>query len=63
VAGEGSSRERGLRPLSNSFPLSNILKNWAYYLDPFERGIQGVSILNQPYANSTTNISPHLGWL
>jgi hypothetical protein len=53
MAGEGSSMERGLRPLSNSFPLSNILKNWSYYLDPFERGIKGVSRLNQQYANST----------
>jgi hypothetical protein len=26
MAGEGSVRERGLRPLSNSFPLSNIIK-------------------------------------
>jgi hypothetical protein len=26
MAGEGSSGERGLRPLSNSFPLSNKIK-------------------------------------
>jgi hypothetical protein len=25
MAGEGSSEERGLRPLSNSFPFSNII--------------------------------------
>jgi hypothetical protein len=53
MAGEGSSRERGRSPLSNSFPLSNILKDLAYFLEPFERGIKGESILNQPYANST----------
>jgi hypothetical protein len=26
MAGEGSIEERGLRPLSNYFPLSNIIK-------------------------------------
>jgi hypothetical protein len=26
MAGEGSSKERGLRSLSNSLPLSNIIK-------------------------------------
>jgi hypothetical protein len=32
LAGEGSIRERGRSPLSNSFPLSNIIKieHWRY---------------------------------
>jgi hypothetical protein len=43
MAGEGSIEERGLRPLSNYFPLSNIIKNGAQKTNLFERGIKGVS--------------------
>jgi|GEM_PF-3472382 len=43
MAGEGSLKERELRPLSNSFPLSNIIKNGAPKTNLFERGSKGVS--------------------
>jgi hypothetical protein len=42
MAGEGSSGERGRSPLSNSFPLLNIIINRAWLITLFERGTQGV---------------------
>jgi hypothetical protein len=42
MAGEGSLRERGLRPLSNSLPLSNTFKYIIVNIYLFERGIKGV---------------------
>jgi len=44
VAGEGSSRERGLRPLSYTLPLLNNIENRVKNMNLFERGIKGVSI-------------------
>jgi hypothetical protein len=44
VAGEGSIGERGLRPLSNSFPLSNKTIFYLAFSYLFERGIKGVSL-------------------
>jgi hypothetical protein len=52
MAGKGSLKERGLRPLSNTLPLSNRLMNDFKPIE-FERGIKGVSILPQPNANGT----------
>jgi len=50
MAGEGSVVERGRSPLSNSFPLSNIIKDGAPKTNLFERGSKGVS-KKQPDAN------------
>jgi hypothetical protein len=41
MAGEGSSGERGLSPLSNSFPLLNNKKPALLEIILFERGIRG----------------------
>jgi hypothetical protein len=43
MAGEGSIEERGRSPLSDSFPLSNIIKMERKRQNLFERGIKGVS--------------------
>jgi hypothetical protein len=47
MAGEGILRERGLRPLSNFYPLLEHNKKWSLWINQFERGIKGVSINNQ----------------
>jgi len=44
MAGEGSSGERGLRPLSYTLPVLNIIEKRAKRINLFERGIKGVSI-------------------
>ena len=46
MAGKGSLEEKGLRPLSNSFPLLNNIKNGAQKTNLFERGSKGVSKRN-----------------
>jgi hypothetical protein len=53
MAGEGSSGERGFRPLSYSVPPLEQISIRVYGLNLFERGIQGVSINEQPDANNT----------
>jgi hypothetical protein len=58
LAGEGSVKERGLRPLSK---ISPPLKYNAYrssYMPLFEREIKGVSIGQQPNANGTPDPLP-----
>jgi hypothetical protein len=51
LAGKGSKKERGRSPLSNSLPLSNNEKIKYIANNQFERGIKGVSIMNQTYSN------------
>jgi hypothetical protein len=53
MAGEGSLEERGRSPLSKFSPplKQQIYKAWT--MTPFERGIQGVSINEQPDVNDT----------
>jgi hypothetical protein len=47
MAGEGSLRERGLRPLSKSLPPLKHKKKRVSQKYLFERGIKGVSTENQ----------------
>jgi len=62
LAGEGNLRERGLRPLSNSLPLSNKLTFDIVLSYRFERGVhpegtKGVSLGGQ---NTRNRIKPIL---
>jgi hypothetical protein len=57
LAGKGNIRERGLRPLSNSLPLSNKLTFGIVLSYGFERGTRGVSLGGQ---NTRKRIKPIL---